>query len=84
MKTGKYSFKRRIIALHFFVKNTQVSLYPFLRNRGGRVGGTVRTTACNGVSRNSSPLVGSYFCNIQLPVDNLSPAEQCMSCMMVC
>ena len=30
------------------------------RNRGGRVGGTERTTACYGVSRNSSPLVLWY------------------------
>ena len=39
------------------MKNTPVSLYSFLRKRGGRVGGTERTTACYGVSRNSSSRV---------------------------
>jgi len=46
--------------LHF-VKNMQVSLYPLLRNRGRRVGGADRTTACCGVSCSSSPLVGLFL-----------------------
>jgi len=40
-----------------FGENTQVSVCPFLRNRGGCVGGTEQTTACYGVSTNSYPLV---------------------------
>jgi len=36
MKMGKHCFERGIIALHFS-ENTQVSLYPFLRNRGALV-----------------------------------------------
>ena len=39
------------------MKNTQGSLYSFLRNRGGCVGGTERTSACYRVSCNSSRLV---------------------------
>jgi len=38
-------------------EGTQVSLYSFLRNRGGLVGGIKRTTACYEVSHNSRPLV---------------------------
>jgi len=34
VKTGKYSFERGINSLYILVKNTQVSLYSFLRNRG--------------------------------------------------
>ena len=54
---GKYFFKKGIVELHFLVKNTQGFLYPFLRNRGGCVGGTERTSACYGESCNSSRLV---------------------------
>jgi len=37
MKTGKYSFKRGIIGLHFGEKHTNLP-YPFLRNCGGHIG----------------------------------------------
>ena len=46
-------FNRRKLEIHY--KNIQVSLYPFLRIRGGLVGGTEQSTACYDVSRNSSP-----------------------------
>ena len=36
MKTGKYSFDRGIITLHFGEK-TQISIYPFWRKFGGLV-----------------------------------------------
>ena len=42
MKTGKYFFKRAIIAPNFGEKNIQVSIYPFSRNRVGRVGSDQR------------------------------------------
>jgi len=43
---------------YILMKIMQVSLYPFLRNRGGSVGVTTEwTSACYGLSQNSSRLV---------------------------
>ena len=43
-------------------KNTRVSIYPFLRNRGRHIGGTKQTATCYEVSHNSSPLIYFSFC----------------------
>ena len=57
-KTGKYSYKRGIIVLHFGEKYASLPL-PIFENHGRRIVGTEWTTTCYGVS---CPLVVVYFC----------------------
>ena len=60
------------------MRNTQVSLYAFLRNHGRCIGGTEQTAACYGVSCNSSFLVSLDFCEVVDELGLILPATVVM------